>query len=374
MLRIGLDIRESRQPTGVGRYIRELVEGLQRDRRFQLYVFHDGGREGLPYCIEPNVRFISWKTTRAYLWEQWWLPTVLAKHRIPLYHATNNFGVPWRYPGRKVLTIHDTIPFSHPEVIADPIRRCRVRAAVRIDARIANVILTDSRSSRADIMALTGIPPAKIRAIWPVSLPPSSGRPSGRRGESAPPQCVPGGGKYILHNGGVDPRKNIPRLLSAFRQVTRDGRVASYHLVITGNSATPYGREMQDAARRMELTDKVVFTGAVDPTTMRLLLDHAVFSIYPSLYEGFGLPVIEAMSAGIPVIAANTSSLPEVAGGAALLVDPLSTDEIARAISDLCLRPRLRSDLADRGRQWLAANAGHNMVTATSDSYCEMLR
>ncbi len=366
-LRVGIDIRDSKNPCGVGRYIRELITGLQDDPRFQLFLFHDGPLTGLPYQIADALEFITKENTRAFYWEQVWLPLMLREWRIEVYHATNNIGLPWCYSGRKVVTIHDVIPLLFPGAVQNQLRRFRLTRTLRIDARIADAIITDSEDSRGDIVKHLGISGEKIEVIWPTNLSLSVQDDTCLSPHDRDLLSIPSG--YFLHNGGIDHRKNIERLLRAYRAFVGQTQVKDHRLVITGRSTTPFAREMMKYAGELGIGRSVVFTGEIQIELVQRLVSSAEIVVYPSLLEGFGLPVLEAMKAGVPVITSNASSMKEIAGGAAYLVDPYSESEITRAMEDLHQHPQKRNALIRSGKRWVRLNADRDMVRSTTEIY-----
>jgi glycosyltransferase involved in cell wall biosynthesis len=160
---------------------------------------------------------------------------------------------------------------------------------------------------------------------------------------------------FVLYVGGIHERKNVPGLIDAFaafaRQATYPGK-----LVVTGRVAgAPYQEHMKrvcdSAVRKAGLDGKVIFTGFVTDEELDTLMRRAIFLVYPSFYEGFGIPVLEAMRAGIPVITSSTTALPEVAGDAALLVDPADSEQIVAEMLRLLRTPSLRNELIEKGKR-----------------------
>jgi glycosyltransferase involved in cell wall biosynthesis len=368
-LRVGIDIRDSKNPCGVGRYIRELVMGLQNDDRIQLTLFHDDKCESLPYSFNSNVLSASCRIQRSWLWEQYWLPQQLAQRRIEVYHATNNVGLPWAYSGYKVITIHDIIPILFPDTIPSKKRWFRYVNTLRLDARLADVILTDSCSSRNDIVEKLHIASRKVHVIWPVEF---------TKIDRKEYHCVLSEnertelgiiGRYIVHNGGMDPRKNLIRLLDAFRIYRERVGTNICQLVLTGRSRTPYACKIVKHANDIGIQQAVVFTDEIEMGLLRRVIRGADCVIYPSLIEGFGLPIIEAMKAGVPVITSHLSAMREIAGGAAYLVNPYETDDIARALVHLHGHPHTRSEMIASAARWVESNATRDMIRETADQY-----
>lgn len=211
--------------------------------------------------------------------------------------------------------------------------------------RVAAGLISISESARADAVRLLGLKPEKIAVIYPGIAPaffaanPVSGRDAARRYGLAKP--------YVLYVGTIEPRKNLPALLDAWAQLPAEMR-EEFDLAIAGSWG--WG-DRSIYARVQEGTPGVRYLGYVPEPDLPALTAAASAFAFVSLYEGFGLPVAQAMAAGVPVITSNVSSLPEVAGDAALLVDPHSREEIRAALKRLLESPPLRSELAERGRR-----------------------
>ena len=267
-----------------------------------------------------------------------------------------HFPYNWSFPFGKgvpsVLTVHDVIPLTFREAMGFFINYLLYRPGMRIACRLNDIIATVSEFSKRDIAEKLGVSPKKIKVI-----------PNGLREPYGPNEIlqVEQDEKYGLHEdfilyvGGIHERKNVAGLIQAFaRLVDRSGFPGK--LLVTGSVAgAPYQIKMKkrvDAAvRDTGMEGRVVFTGFVSDEELDLLMRRALFLAYPSLYEGFGIPVLEAMRIGIPVLTSNLTAMPEVAGGAALLVDPYNIEDIAIAMSRLIQEDELRRNLIVKGRE-----------------------
>jgi len=269
-------------------------------------------------------------------------------HVLPLIH-----------PRRCVVTVHDLGYHYHPEAHT-LFQNLYLRWSTRYNARSATKVLADSDATRRDLMRYYRIPeerivvvyPGRDEALTPVSNPQALHSVHSRYGLSK---------HYFLYVGTLQPRKNLVRLVEAFAALTVAIRAASKQgeeggepvepqLVLAGAKGWLYA-EIFDRARSLGLGDHVVFTGYVPDADLPALLSGALAFVFPSLYEGFGLPVLEAMACGTPVICSNASSLPEVGGDAALLVDPLDVDAWANAMQQILWDPGLRAALVERGME-----------------------
>lgn len=262
---------------------------------------------------------------RATLWKHWFdqwhaLRTVAPDGSL-LYHGLDGF-LPYslRSRDRSVATVHDLGWQAHPELF-DRRLRLMYRALFPWVLRRADRLIAVSRYTADDLIRRAGIPASRIDVIYH-GLDPAFTTPS------ANPAPAPSDSPYMLAVGGVSPRKNSRRLIQAFaRWRERGGHRLSYRLLITGTS-----RDRDFVAGGGSLPPGVALLGYVDKAALRRLYSGAAVFLYPGIYEGFGLPIIEAMACGAPVVTSNTGAVPEIAGDAAILVDPFSVESIEAGI------------------------------------------
>jgi glycosyltransferase involved in cell wall biosynthesis len=344
---IGIDASRATaaRRTGTENYslhlIRELLaEGV--DHHFRLY-FNRAPEPGLfAGAIDWRVIPFPRLWTHARLsWEMLRDPPDLLfipSHVLPLVH-----------PARSVVTVHDLGYHYYPQAHTLS-QNLYLRWSTRHNARNALRILVDSEATRRDLVAFYQIQEEKVRVVYPgrdetmapVSDPTLLKSVCGRYGVTGP---------YLLYVGTLHPRKNLVLLVQAFGDLLRSGDLGSaghLQLVLGGQKGWLY-EEIFAKVRKLDLTDRVVFTGYVADADLPSLLSGAQAFVFPSLYEGFGLPVLEAMACGVPVVCSSASSLPEVTGQAALLVDPLDpkpwTEGLHRVVTD----QNLRRVLVERG-------------------------
>jgi glycosyltransferase involved in cell wall biosynthesis len=247
--------------------------------------------------------------------------------------------------------LHDVTFFLVPERY--PLtRRLYFQGVTRASARLADALITPSEAVKGDVVRILHVPPERVTAVpeaaapayAPVDAPDALDRV--RRKYRLPE-------RYILSVGSLEPGKNRRRLIAACARLRERG--IEHHLVISGQRAWRYEGEL-DVVQQLGLGDRVHVLGFVDEADMAALYSAAELLAFPSLYEGFGLPVLEAMACGTPVITSNVSALPEVAGDAALLVDPADVSALAesmeRALTDQALRDDLRTRGLERARQF----------------------
>ncbi len=269
-------------------------------------------------------------------------------HVLPLIH-----------PRRSVVTIHD-LGFQYYPEAHTLFQNLYLRWSTRYNAQAAARVVADSEATRRDLLRTYHIPEDKIVVAYPgrderlamVKEPKLLDAARARYGLSK---------RYLLYVGTLHPRKNLVRLVRAFSAVlgattsmserTGDSGFegdCALQLVLAGQKGWLY-EEIFAEVRKLNLQDRVVFTGYVPDADLPSLLSGALVFAFPSLYEGFGLPVLEAMACGTPVICSNLSSLPEVGGDAALLVDPLDVEALAAALSQIITDEGLRTTLVERG-------------------------
>jgi glycosyltransferase involved in cell wall biosynthesis len=247
-------------------------------------------------------------------------------------------------PVPAVVTVHDLGYLHYPEAHRR-FDRWYLDWTTRRHARLAACVIADSRATRADLIRHYQADPDRIVVVYP-GRDASLSRVDDREAIAVVKRRYSIGGDYLLYLGTLQPRKNLVRLVEAFARL--QPLTPDLRLVLAGKKGWLY----DDLFARVEalgVEDRVVFTGYVADADKALLLSGALALVYPSLYEGFGLPVLEAMACGTPVLTSNVSSLPEVAGAAALLVDPLDVDAIAEAMSCLISDTDLRNTLAEEG-------------------------
>ncbi|MEW5989665.1 MAG: glycosyltransferase family 1 protein, partial [Chloroflexota bacterium] len=334
------------QRSGVGNYTGRLLGALMRanpDWQYDLYSNRPLGE------LEPELagaRQVAayWPHSR-WLWMQLFLPAVIQRSRPSLCHFTNSLAPLWQ-PRPFVLTIHDASLFLYRH-LHPPARHLTMRLILPILARRAAAIITVSEHARQELQRVLGIPAGKIQAIHEAA--PDYFRPV-TDADNLAYLCqkyqLPE--KFLLFVGTLEPRKNLTRLVRALGEVRKRGY--PHRLVLVG----PPGWLMDGFAQeieRLELQDRVQFVGYVPAEELPGLFSLATVFTFPSLYEGFGLPPLEAMACGAPVLTSNRSSLAEICAGAACLVDPEDEESIAAGLLSLLADEEWRRELAERGRR-----------------------
>lgn len=255
-----------------------------------------------------------------------------------------NFVVPPRVKGRIINTVYDMVYKTYPETM-EKANYDKLDKNLKDSCSRADAIITISENSKNEIIGYLNIPGDKIHIVTPgVDL--SVYRPMSP--DEYRPAAVKYGlpDNYLLYLGTIEPRKNITSIVQAFEQfAARDSE--GYKLVIAGRKGWMFN-EVFELVKKLGIEHKVIFPGYIPEEDKPYIYTGAAAFVFPSLYEGFGMPPLEAMACGVPVITSNTSSLPEVVGDSGILADPHDIDAISRAMHDLTSKPEYRKELAER--------------------------
>jgi len=367
-VRIAIDTRKLHD-FGIGTYIRNLVRGLARiDHETEYVLLSQSQDVALAESLGPNFRAVA-DTSRPYsVREQLSIPWALRRERVDLFHAPH-YVLPPLSRGKSVVTIHDCIHLMFPEYLPNRFALGYARASLWAAARVSNRILTVSDASKRDILRFFDVAPEKISVIY---------NGIDERFRVEPPeeemsrvtQRYQLAGDFVLYAGNVKPHKNLERLIDAFQLLRQDG-FDDLKLIVIGDEISKYA-ELRRAVHRYNLHKYVRFLGYMPDATLAVLYRLAAVFVFPSLYEGFGLPPLEAMASGAPVVTSNVSSLPEVAGDAAVLVDPRDPRAIADGIRRVLTEPGLRDALRARGLARAAEFSWERSVERIRQIYAEV--
>ena len=275
---------------------------------------------------------------------------IASSEKADIIHFFYNWSFPFRKKAPSILTVHDVIPFTFREAMGLFRNTFLYKPGIRKACRLNDIIATVSDYSKRDIAEKVGVPVEKIKVV-PNGLREVNPKDPSLEIELKNRFAI--NEKYVLNVGGIHERKNIVKLVHAFAGLVNH-RGYSGKLLITGNvSGAPYQRKMKkicDASvRETSMENRIVFTGYVSEQELDSLFRMAGLLIYPSLYEGFGIPILEAMKMGLPVITSNITAMPEVAGGAAYLVDPNSIEDMTSAMFEVSQNSILREEMIEKG-------------------------
>ncbi len=364
-VRVVVDYRPAlRERTGVGEYVHQLVRAFAHQApapgdRVAAFTSSWKDRPLPGLAVELGATVIDRRVPAAmlnFLWHRWgWPPAELLCGAADIFHAAHPLLMPAHW-GAQVITIHDLFFLNHPEQTAAEVRRDYAALAPR-HARRADAIITPSRYTADLITATLGVPADRVHVCAP-------GPPVWSTLGHAP--HVPSGG-YILFIGTLEPRKNVGALLDAYERLLGRGTPVP-DLVLAGR-ATATSEAWLARIGRAPLAGRVRHLGYVAGSAREALYAGARLVVLPSLDEGFGLPALEAMSAGVPVLLANRGALPEVAGDAGVLVDPANVDAFERALYDLVQDEAHATACAERGLRRAREFSWSTAATALRQAY-----
>jgi glycosyltransferase involved in cell wall biosynthesis len=331
---------------GVGNYTGRLLAAmleLGRDWDFLLYSNRPLGQLEHPLAAATQVP--AYLTQSRWLWMQLMLPGIIARSEPDLLHYTNSLA-PLRRSRPYVLTVHDASLFLHSRHHPRA-RLLTVRLILPLVARRAAAVITMSINAKRDLVAALQLPPEKIEVIYEAAP-----REFHRDIDAAYQSAVRGKyglpDQYLLYVGTLEPRKNLSRLIRAFWRLRKQG--FRHQLIIVGPNGWQmdgFGAEIE----QLELQNSVRMLGYVPAEDLPGLYSLASIFVFPSLYEGFGLPPLEAMACGVPVLTSNNSSLAEICADAAHLIDPRDEAELAGGMRKLLEDSEWRAELGRRGRR-----------------------
>jgi glycosyltransferase involved in cell wall biosynthesis len=368
-VRIAIDARKLHD-FGIGTYIRNVLRQLARlDNQTEFILLCRPEDAAALSALGDNFRTAAETAGNYSIAEQLKIPLALRREGVTLFHAPH-YVLPPLVPCRSVVTIHDCIHLMFPQYLPNRFAFGYARASIALAARRATRVLTVSESSKRDILRFVDADPNKIDVIYNAYDERFAVEP---REEDVVRvrERFQLHDEFVLYAGNVKPHKNLERLIEAFSLVRKRG-LDHLKLVLIGDEISKYAA-LRRAVHRHQLHKYVRFLGYVPEETLAVMYRLAGVFVFPSLYEGFGLPPLEAMASGTPVVTSNVSSLPEVAGDAAVLVDPYDPSAIAdgiyRVLTDEALRRSMRQKGIDRARQF----SWEQSVRRVHDIYQEVL-
>jgi len=377
-MHIGIDYTAAvRQRAGIGRYTRNLIRAVAEqdaENRYTLFVAGGWGQgDGLGdwpgnFCVRAvpfsdRLLNILWQRLRIPL------PIQLVTGRLDLFHSPD-FVLPFVGRTPALLTVHDLSFLRVPQYFVPGFRAYLERAVSRGVSR-AQHILADSKSTLSDLVELMGVPRDKISVVYPgVERRFSRIEDAQVLARVSDRYSLPQ--RFVLGLSTLQPRKNFEGLIEAFRILLAGAserqETANLHLVICGGLGWMW-EELEGRVAQHGLGDRIHFAGFVHDEDLPALYSLASVFAFPSWYEGFGLPVLEAMACGTPVVAANNSSLPEVVGEGGLMVDAANPEELAAAIQRILVDRNLREDLTAAGKAHAARYTWHQAAASLLGIY-----
>ena len=365
-----LNLTGNYRSAGISWYIYHLLQHLEpaSDLAYTVFLSEPRARERFSHCALALSRLPTHQPIARIFWEQFIQPIALRRERIDLLHALAFAGpraiaLPW------IATVYDLSFMRYPQSF-NPINRIYLTWAVRDAVRRANRLIAISESTKRDLVEMFGAPPERVSVIYcgtDAAFVPATDRAAldawrAQRGITP---------KMILFVGTIEPRKNVARLLRAFARAKRAARLP-HQLVLIGARGWKHA-EVDATIAQERIADDVIFAGYISQDELPRWYQAADLFVYPSLYEGFGMPPLDAMACGTPVVTSNAASLPEVVGGAAIQVAPADeaalSDAIARTLTDRALREQMIA----RGLEQSAKFSWEHAGRATSALYRAVL-
>lgn len=367
---IGIDVRKI-EDFGIGTYIRHLVTSLTRldpDNRYVLFAA-PGGRDHLPdlpdhwQVIVERAKVYSARELFTLSWR-------LLRTPLDLYHATH-YVLPLVVPCRTVVTIHDIIHLLFPEYLPNPLALHYAHHMIRRSLTRGDRIIAASRNTRSDLLDYFDIDGRKIRVVYQGvdDVFRSAPDPGVLRAHL---EAYDLDGPYLLFVGNPKPHKNLDNVVKAYARALKLGGFEAPLVCVGDREGSSF--KIRQRAEQLGIGDRVRLLGHVPQDDLPMLYRGATLFLYPTLYEGFGLPVIEAMASGTPVITSNTSSLKEIAEGYAHVVAPLDVEQIAAAIHQCMNDEEHRLEIAEKGRRRSADFSWDLTARRTLEVYASALR
>lgn len=348
-MKIGLDARLAfYDKTGIGRYTRSLLTSLNTvDKNQNQYFLFCDQQPPVNTWQNPPFHIVPIYRKQRILWTNFSLPSHLKAKQIEVYHGVCNFELPLRKVCPYVVTIHDLIPLFFPNLVPKK-HLILFKMLIRWVIQVADKIITDSSSSKKDILAHFPVPEEKVQVIYLAHDPKYQPIQDLSKVQSVLEKYGLNH-KYILFTGVLEPKKNLTRLIEAFyllKTQTTDWK--ELKLILVGGKGWKC-ENLSDLIKTRGLEKDVIFTGYVLDEDLPYFYNGAELFVFPSIYEGFGLPVLEAMACGVPVITSRSSSLPEIIGEAGKLVNPYDPLDIARNLEEVLANRTLKQSMIEKG-------------------------
>jgi len=330
-MKIGIDAQTTMgQKTGFGFYVKNLVENLKKiDKKNQYFLF------------KPKAS-CDFSAPKRFIWDQIRISKLAKEKKVDILHQPC-FSLPLFYGGKIVATIHDLIAVKYGEDIPF-FSRMYFSKWMPLTYKKADAIISISEHTKRDIIKYFRIPEEKITVIYEAANA-SYKKIDDQKGIGDVRKKYQTGDKYLLHIGTLNPRKNLLFLVDVFSEVIKKHK--DYNLVIVGKEGW-YFDQLYEKVKKLDLKNKIRFTGYIDEKDKAYLYNGASLFVFPSLYEGFGLPPLEAMSCGIPVISSKTSSMPEVVGDAGILLSPNDKKSWIKNINNVLSDKKLQKQMSEK--------------------------
>lgn len=346
--------------TGLGTYTSFLLEALQREIAppLELRILSRG---------KPLARDLN--TLERLGWENWTLPELAQRSKVDLLHIPA-FAPAYRKCCKRVVTVHDIAGMLFPNQMG-VLSRFYWGRWLPFTIKQADRIIVDSEHTQKDLIDHLKVNKNMIRVIYPSGHETFSAQISGTKIAEVK-QAFGINNNYFLFVGTLEPRKNLGRILDAFKLFLNSN--PGHQLILVGSQEFAHGKYSRILAGKHSLEPhSIIAPGYLDHDNLNALYCGASALLFPSLYEGFGIPILEAMASGCPVLTSNRTSTPEVAGEAGILVDPYDTEAMARAMERIASEPALRSELKKKGFEQIKKFSWQKTAQEVIEVYKELL-
>jgi glycosyltransferase involved in cell wall biosynthesis len=369
-VRIAIDARKLRD-YGIGTYVRNLLRHLARiDKATEYVLLCQPADSSMLVSLGPNFHAVPERAGGYSFREQISIPLDLRRERVDLFHAPH-YVLPPLVPCKSIVTIHDCIHLRFPQYLPNQFAYAYARSSLWVATHRARRVLTVSEASKRDILKYFHVPESKIDVIYN-ALDERLGEAPTADEMRQVQERYQLNDPFVLYAGNIKPHKNLERLIEAFHTLRKTG-LEHIKLLIIGDEISKYAT-LRRAVHRHKLHHHVRFFGFVPDKTLACLYHLAGVFVFPSLYEGFGLPPLEAMASGTPVITSNVSSLPEVVGDAALMIDPYDVGAIADAMRRVLTDRQLATGMRERGLARVSHFSWDRSVRRIREIYSEVLQ
>ncbi len=357
-MRIGIDARKILNPekgevAGIGHYTYHLMRHLldiDKINEYTLFFDYRLAKRKLEKFKRKNVKikyfpFRHYKRYLGLVYSRLLVTATLARENLDVFHFPAG-SIPAKYTGKKLLTVHDLAIWKHPDLFAK-IERRQARSLTSTTLKNVEKIIVVSDATRADIREIFDINPEKIKVIYNgidkrFFIEPTSAKINDLKKKYKIKK------DYILYLGQLEPRKNLTRLIEAFSELKERNLGENFQLVIAGGSGW-LAKEIRHIASDSEYCEDIIFAGYIEPDDLTSIFRGAKLFVFPSIYEGFGMPVVEAMACGLPVVLSDIPALKEVAGDVGVFVNPYSVSGMARAMWRVLSSNSLQKELTQKG-------------------------
>jgi glycosyltransferase involved in cell wall biosynthesis len=344
-MRIGIMLRSLDEKFGIGIYTQNILKALLKsDRSHHYFLFYRNESHLGTYGHYPNVEEVVVKASNKFLWDQIAIPLAARRTKLDLLFHTK-FSVPFVTKCKTVMVLHGASWFVHPELYPNKFDLIYVKAMMPLYCRKADGIISNSNLTTTDFVNILHVPPEKIKTVY-YGLNPIFKPINDRELLEAVKKKYKLPNRFILTVSRYDRRKNFDNIFKAF---TRCREAGALKLVAIGKDSEKYKVECRMNESGFE--DDVIFPGYVEQADLPAIYNLAELFIFPSVYEEFGIPLLEAMACGCPVVASNTGAIPEITDGAAFLADPFDPDKMARGIDQITTDRHFKQVMVEKGLQ-----------------------